>query len=119
MSDTNNLFIRGMFNFAVAFLANPDMQRRSWSATQGNDFQDFLMMALGEWSVVEKNPKGYLSDRHFAMTSKLYAMLEEFYDSEKWPTRPAEYQALLGSPEWRKVQEHAKEVYGTVYPTLR
>lgn len=111
-----DMFLKTFFEYEMHFLTD----RAAWEKASGRHFVECIMLFSEAWSTIVESRREYkLTDRQFQMIDKLYDMIKAFEIAiPDFPERNSEYRALWQNPDWKKLQEYAKEVHRAIYPYL-
>lgn len=113
-------FLHNFFDFQINFLGNSAAQQESWGQAKGEKFGWFLILFYQDWEIISNNFLRFkLTEFEFRQLEKLFKMIDEFSSSYPHPTKPEEYQLLFINPDWKRIQETAKNLYLTIAPRLR
>lgn len=117
MSQKADDFLRTFFELELTWIAD----KPSWFNAKGDHFVTTIMLYTEAWFTIVRNRKEcLLTDQQINRVHKLYDMLAAFQVAiPDFPERPSEYRALCDNPDWKKIQQYAKELYDSIYPHVR
>lgn len=117
----NEMFLKSFFELELRWLSDRNYQLQHWTNTYDDLWGECIMLYSETWSTIAAHPKNYkLTEWELRQFEKLYEMIKAFekYYPE-FPETPSQFRALLEDPEWKKVQQFAKELRDRIYPRLK